>query len=139
LRLAPFASAGIIYSGERNISFVLNDGDGVTQHTVDLGNDAINDWDNLQFDLISTQNGNSFGGSTSWVGAPVSIGFDSATFPNAARYDEQNFFDALFGSGTFHLWNFDSLNGFDSGLYRNTSGYAALLLDVYSSNRYSSL
>lgn len=130
--------AGIIYSGLRNIvldhSEYISHGESLSSSTIiNLAGDKLNSWDNMQFDLSHDELTTS-GGVTSSLFAPAALGL-STLAPYAELYDEGVMPMLNFGSGSTLLWYFTT-EGMDQGSFRNTVGYAALMLGDFDGPKY---
>ena len=127
------SQAGIIYSGLQNINLESVDG-AVNNVTIDLAGDLSNTWDNMQFDIFQSGNQTTAGSNTSWMNAPAVLGYFSQ-FPYVEQYGEGATPVLNFGSGSMLLWSFTT-DGIDQGMFRNTIGYAALMLGDFDGPKY---
>ncbi|GGY63462.1 hypothetical protein GCM10011613_03960 [Cellvibrio zantedeschiae] len=131
--LSSSSFASIIYSGIKNISFTAPTELSISNYSIDLANDASGTWDNIQFDLGNSGPERTFGASTAWPGSEVTLAYKSQ-LGIAQSYTNGGVMDGSFGSGTEILWYFDSLNGFDWGMFKNGTAYAGIMLNSFESN-----
>jgi len=124
--LCSQANAGIIYSGVRNIEVTIAPGEPGTIFTLDVAGDSDGTWDNLQFELFTFGPGSTLGASTSWVGSPGVLGYES-NFPYVENYNFGDMPANLYGSASIMLW-YLSEGYYDVGAFRDVRGYASMMI-----------
>ena len=136
LAMSAYQSHGqIVYSGIRNIVIQNPGPDDYISRSIDLADNSSQSWDNLNFGLFRTSTA-TFGGHTSWSGEPCALAYETS-FPYIERYAYGVTPTSRFGSGTMFLWNYHhSTPATDKGFFRNTSGYAYLLLGDFDGPKY---
>jgi hypothetical protein len=126
--MIQITGATIIYSGEQNIS-LTGQPDSTQKLVIDIAGETNDISDDLTLS-ISLVAFNSVGANEAGAFSGVALGSSAGSFPLISPLSVSDPFptNAIFGSGSLLLWQFGTTQ--DIGLFRNTTGYAAMLINL---------